>query len=167
MYMYRCMRAHTHTWRVHCSWHQTHQKRASDSITDDCELPCGCWELNSGPLEEQSMLLIAEPSPACLSLFWYIPYHIKLLFCPSLTQLLEPLCMGEYSQEPPVEPQSQESCVFLSTRLIPLTPWQNTLTTSPTNWKQDSMCLWASPIHYACHVPSLLNTLNSFLTATL
>jgi hypothetical protein len=23
---------------------------------------CGCWELNSGPLEEQSMLLPAEPS---------------------------------------------------------------------------------------------------------
>jgi len=41
---------------------QTHQKRASDSITDGCEPPCGCWELNSGPLEEQSVLLIAEPS---------------------------------------------------------------------------------------------------------
>jgi len=31
----------------------THQKRASDLITDGCEPPCGCWELNSGPLEEQ------------------------------------------------------------------------------------------------------------------
>jgi len=41
---------------------QTHQKRASDPITNDCEPPCGCWELNSGPLEEQSMLLTAEPS---------------------------------------------------------------------------------------------------------
>jgi len=30
-----------------------HQKRASDPITDGCEPPCGCWELNSGPLEEQ------------------------------------------------------------------------------------------------------------------
>ena len=28
---------------------------------DGCELPCGCWELNSGPLEEQSVLLTAEP----------------------------------------------------------------------------------------------------------
>jgi hypothetical protein len=35
------------TW-VHCSCLQTHQKRASDPITD------GCWELNSGPLEEQA-----------------------------------------------------------------------------------------------------------------
>ena len=41
---------------------QTHQKRASDPITDGCEPPCSCWELNSGPLEEQSVLLTAEPS---------------------------------------------------------------------------------------------------------
>ena len=41
---------------------QTHQKRASDLITNGCESPCGCWELNSGLLEEQSMLLTAESS---------------------------------------------------------------------------------------------------------
>jgi hypothetical protein len=38
------------------------QKRALDPIIDGCEPPCGCWELNSGPLEEQSVLLTAEPS---------------------------------------------------------------------------------------------------------
>ena len=47
---------------VHCLSLQTHQKKASDPITDGCEPPCGCWELNSGPLEEQSVLLITEPS---------------------------------------------------------------------------------------------------------
>ena len=26
------------------------------------EPPCGCWELNSGPREEQSVLLTTEPS---------------------------------------------------------------------------------------------------------
>jgi hypothetical protein len=31
-------------------------------VTDGCEPPCGCWELNSGPLEEQSVLLTTEPS---------------------------------------------------------------------------------------------------------
>jgi hypothetical protein len=31
-------------------------------ITDGCEPPCGCWELNSGPLEEQSVLLTTEQS---------------------------------------------------------------------------------------------------------
>jgi hypothetical protein len=47
---------------VHCSYLQTYQKRASDRITDGCEPPCGCWKLNSGPLEEQSVLLTTEPS---------------------------------------------------------------------------------------------------------
>ena len=33
-----------------------------DLITDPCEpLSCACWELNSGPLEEQSVLLTTEP----------------------------------------------------------------------------------------------------------
>ena len=31
-------------------------------VTDSCEQPCGCWELNLGPLEEQEMLLTTEPS---------------------------------------------------------------------------------------------------------
>ena len=30
---------------------------------DGYEPPCGYWDLNSGPLEEQSMLLMAESSP--------------------------------------------------------------------------------------------------------
>jgi len=33
------------------------QERASDPSVDDCEPPCGCWKLNSGPLEEQTALL--------------------------------------------------------------------------------------------------------------
>ena len=39
---------HVSFW-VHCHCLQTHQKS-------------GCWELNSGPLEEQSVLLTSEPS---------------------------------------------------------------------------------------------------------
>jgi hypothetical protein len=41
---------------------QIHQKRASDLIMGGCEPPCGCWDLNSGPSEEQSALLTPEPS---------------------------------------------------------------------------------------------------------
>ena len=36
--------------------------------TDSCELPCGCWELNPGPLEEQSVLLTTGPSHQPLTL---------------------------------------------------------------------------------------------------
>jgi hypothetical protein len=38
------------------------QKRVSDPITDGCEPPCGCWELNLGLLEEQPVFLYTEPS---------------------------------------------------------------------------------------------------------
>jgi hypothetical protein len=48
--------------QVHCCCLQTLQKRASDLITDGREPPCGCWELNSGHSEEQSVLLTTELS---------------------------------------------------------------------------------------------------------
>lgn len=31
-------------------------------VTDSCELPCECWELNLDPLEEQPVLLTTKPS---------------------------------------------------------------------------------------------------------
>jgi hypothetical protein len=37
-------------------------EETTDPITDGYEPPCGYWELNSGPLEEQSVLLTTEPS---------------------------------------------------------------------------------------------------------
>jgi hypothetical protein len=45
--------------------------RRGHPIRDGCEPPCGCWELNSGPSEEQSVLLTTEPSlqPLC-PFFW-------------------------------------------------------------------------------------------------
>jgi hypothetical protein len=79
---------------VHCSCVQTHQKKASDPITDGCELPCGCWELNSGPPEEQSVLLTSEPSlqPFWILIFWL---QLSLLTCTELQELTHkwtPLC---------------------------------------------------------------------------
>ena len=50
---------------------QTLQKRASDFVTDGCEPPCGCWDLNSGPLEEQSALLTTEPTHQPLSVVFF------------------------------------------------------------------------------------------------
>ena len=52
-----------HVW-VHSQSLQKHQKRTSHPITDGCEPPCGCWELNSGLLEEQSVLNPWAISPA-------------------------------------------------------------------------------------------------------
>lgn len=47
-------------------------EKGTGSITDGCEPPCGCWELNSNPLEEQSVLLTSEP-PLQPSVRSYIP----------------------------------------------------------------------------------------------
>jgi hypothetical protein len=38
------------------------QNRAPDLIIDVYEPPCGCWELNSRPLEEQTVFLTSETS---------------------------------------------------------------------------------------------------------
>jgi hypothetical protein len=56
----------------------------SDLVTDGCKPPCGSWDLNSGPLEAQSVLLIAEPfhqlSEWLLS-FRGIACHTALAYC--------------------------------------------------------------------------------------
>jgi hypothetical protein len=41
-------------------------------ITDCSEPPHGCWELNSGPLEEQPVLLTSEPSQEAQVLFLFL-----------------------------------------------------------------------------------------------
>jgi hypothetical protein len=50
---------HTHSW---CLWKSEEGSVAYGSVTDDCEPPYRCWELNPGPLQEQQVLLAAEPS---------------------------------------------------------------------------------------------------------
>jgi hypothetical protein len=51
------------------------QKRTSDplglELTDVYNLLCGCWELNSGPLEKQPVLLTSEPSLQAL-IPWFL-----------------------------------------------------------------------------------------------
>jgi hypothetical protein len=34
----------------------------STAVLDGCELPCGLWELNLGPLQEHQVLFITETS---------------------------------------------------------------------------------------------------------
>lgn len=42
-------------------------------VTDDCKPPCGCWELVSGPLRDQPVLLTSEPvSPAPREAFCHV-----------------------------------------------------------------------------------------------
>ena len=52
------------------------------AVTDRHELSCGCWELNSGPLQEQLVLSTTEPS------LQPRPPLIFLFCVPFLTQSL-------------------------------------------------------------------------------
>jgi hypothetical protein len=49
-------------------------------FTHGCQLPHECWEWNSGPLEEQPLVLTVEPSP------W--PFLLVLIFLVSGPQCL-------------------------------------------------------------------------------
>ena len=54
---------HVH-WLVFCEQVCLYKGVRSPGIgdTDSYEVPCGCWELNLGPLEGHPMLLTDEPS---------------------------------------------------------------------------------------------------------
>lgn len=43
------------------------QRRASDPTIDGCESPLGCWQLDSGPLKEQLVLLWSHLSSLTFS----------------------------------------------------------------------------------------------------
>ena len=85
------------TLYLHCSCLQTHQKRASDFVTDGCEPPCGCWDLNSGPWEEQLVLLTTEPPHQPESCLFKNVNFVNFLYsesqCKRWTFKNTPLCL--------------------------------------------------------------------------
>jgi hypothetical protein len=85
---------------LRCSCLQTHQKRSSDPITDGCEPPCGCWELNSGPLADQTVHLAPEPSLQPLLL---------IFMCVNILLTSEPyLCSAQGGQKRALDFLKQE-----------------------------------------------------------
>ena len=54
-------------------------------LTDKCELPCGCWELNLGPLGEREVLSTPEPSLQPLYSTSCMSYNSHYLMYPLLT----------------------------------------------------------------------------------
>jgi hypothetical protein len=103
---------------VHCHCFQTLVMALSYPITDGCEPLYGYWELDLGPLEEQSVLLITEPflQPYLMFsfinfilflIYFYTPYSIPRpaihpLSAPYPTPPPDPnLFPGEWSHSPP------------------------------------------------------------------
>jgi hypothetical protein len=58
----------------------------------DCEPPCGCWDLNSGPSEEQSVPLPAKPSHQPTKLCFII--HILQIELPSCINMFQESNVG-------------------------------------------------------------------------
>jgi hypothetical protein len=69
--------------RPHSRWH---------------EPPCGCWELNSGPLKEQLVLLTTEPSlqPEWLLSFFLFVLFVCLFVFRDMVSLYSPGCPGTH-----------------------------------------------------------------------
>jgi hypothetical protein len=71
-------------------------------ITDGREPLCGCWDLNSWPLEEQSVLLTTEPSHqplVCYLNCWVVsPAPLKFFLSTVYIPDLNYLWSGSYLQ---------------------------------------------------------------------
>ena len=88
-------------------------KYPGTGVTDNCEPPCGCWELNLGPLQEQQVLLTSE-----WSLKAPIYPLIVLLFLIIISFVL---CVS-------VLPADMYVCIHTTRRVVPLgvrhwNPW--------------------------------------------
>jgi hypothetical protein len=77
---------HTHTF---CFQVRTPKEESTrfhgTTVVDGCEPPCGCWELNSGPLGEQPVLLTTEPPltppPSTFLPFFLFCFFLFACFC--------------------------------------------------------------------------------------
>jgi hypothetical protein len=83
-----------------------HQTRVSDLIMSGCEPPRGCWDLNSGSSEEQSVLLTTEPS---LQLFFLRIFF----FFKDRVSLYSPGCPGTHFCRPGWPRTQKSACLCL------------------------------------------------------
>lgn len=87
---------------IHSSWCQRKPEEGARSpearVTDYCELLCGCWELNWGPLEEQP---VSTPNHLAISRAPF--YFLKISFSPSAMCMYVcagHMCPGRYLCKP-------------------------------------------------------------------
>ena len=68
-------------------------------VIDSCEQPCGCWELNPGPLEEHAVLTTTEPALQLPSIsflrFIYFMYMNVLLHVCMCTMYVPSALWGQ------------------------------------------------------------------------
>lgn len=72
-----------------CLWSPEEADRSPGTgLTDGCELPRGCWELNRGPVEGQRVLLTADISPALTFIVFCLLLENKCVACRALRMAL-------------------------------------------------------------------------------
>ena len=121
------------------------QKRVSNSIIDFCEPSYGYWELNSGPLEEQSNAL--NCCAISSALLW--------IFKSALVQLLGELPLIYFSTGPTVHPsavisnnllfESAPSAYLHGQLLLATCSWSILLTASSSSRWPPPFSLWSLP----------------------
>ena len=100
------------------------RERASDPIIDGCEPPSGCWELNSEPLKEQSVLLTTEPSLQPAESLFKLPI---VKWIDSLTTLypqrkaIFKMCLGPHGPHPIISVISHPTTITPHSPNIPIT----------------------------------------------
>jgi hypothetical protein len=81
---------------------------------DGCEPPSGCWDLNSGPSEEQSVLLTAEPSlqPPSIYFCLFVSILTNLCACRGLRTTL----WSQFSPAASVNPRDYIWVIWFSSK---------------------------------------------------
>lgn len=67
---------------ISVSVHHVFMESPRSGVVASYELPCGCWGLNPGPLEEETVLLTTGPSLQSL-LYFFMCRVLKCSFCLS------------------------------------------------------------------------------------
>ena len=99
-YVHRCLPLFI---SVHRCCLQSPENSSGTGTSNGCEPPCGCRSLNSGPVEEQPVLLTSEPSllPCQYSLFKPSPaLLLNSLFCIQHTQLSHTFLLPLWNSHP-------------------------------------------------------------------
>lgn len=99
---------HMHVWYLQNS---EDVEFSEIGVMDGCESPCGCWELNPGPLQDHQVLSTTEPS--LWPLFFFLLFFTKDNFnvygwFPCLRVCAPSVCSADRGQKRVFDPLELE-----------------------------------------------------------
>lgn len=123
--MYGCFVCIMSVYYICAWWLQRQEKgvRYETEVTNGCELPCRCLELDSGTLEEQPVFLASEPLPQ-IQIQRIFRADLPLCFFVCLTStvwLFQPVWQRHFYAKSSLTVQSAFSSTPQSTFCVPST----------------------------------------------